>query len=86
MTTGPADPEPNVPGLRHDPVATADEFLDALSLRNARWQPFPDAWLFRGQADAAWHLVPLAFRPDTRFPLGMSGVFAPAADSAHQIT
>ena len=41
---------------------TADQFLDALSRRDGRWAPRPVAWLYRGQADASWPLLPSALR------------------------
>ncbi len=44
---------------------TAREFVDYLRLSNERWGDdlsIPSTWVFRGQADAAWPLLPTAWR------------------------
>lgn len=53
---------------------SAKEFLEALSPIGDEFGPnhlrsprSPD-WIFRGQADANWHLIPSAFREDIDFP------------------
>jgi hypothetical protein len=46
--------------------ASAAELIAALRLTNTVWGSRPsNRWAFRGQADAAWGLVPKAFRPST---------------------
>ncbi|MCA0453776.1 MAG: FRG domain-containing protein [Chloroflexi bacterium] len=50
---------------------SAVEFLEYLQLRNPRWLP-PNTtevpWVFRGQRDASWPLLPSALRPDDKKP------------------
>jgi hypothetical protein len=43
-------------------VMTADEFLTLLSPRNDLWRDKPTDWIYRGQANADWSLVPNAMR------------------------
>lgn len=43
-------------------VLTADEFLNALSPRAGGWGDSPDDWIFRGQRNADWKLLPTAMR------------------------
>jgi hypothetical protein len=49
--------------MRTIECGNADEFLDALSMRAKLFRE-SDAgqWIFRGHADASWHLTPTAFR------------------------
>jgi hypothetical protein len=61
----------SVPPSRSDVIrelsyATAEEFLDALSPRHSRWQSNPFAWIYRGQADAAWRLFAKAYRVEQK--------------------
>jgi len=50
-------------------VRTAEEFLQAISPRgDLGAEPLqPRRWIFRGQADATWQLIPSAFREGARF-------------------
>ena len=43
---------------------TAEEFIAALSPMNNRWSFSPVEWIFRGQGDASWKLIPPALRTD----------------------
>ena len=51
-------------------LSTAEDFLDALSPRAEYWRHSdsnldePAAWVFRGQADSTWSLIPSAWRAD----------------------
>lgn len=42
---------------------TAEDFMNILSRRHEYWNKNPFGWVFRGQADATWGLVPSLFRP-----------------------
>lgn len=41
---------------------SVDEFLSHLSPRNPSWGNDPNSWIFRGQADANWKLIPKILR------------------------
>jgi hypothetical protein len=41
---------------------SAAKFVDALSPRLEPWYMHPDRWVFRGQRDASWRLIPSAAR------------------------
>jgi hypothetical protein len=43
----------------------ATKFLADLSPSSSLWYPRPDRWIFRGQRDANWRLIPSAFRPES---------------------
>ena len=43
-------------------INTADDFITVLAPLNERWQPRPTDWIFRGQGDASWFLIPTAHR------------------------
>lgn len=45
-----------------------EKFMDVLSPRSARWYPRPHDWIFRGQRDARWKLIPSAFRKEAWVP------------------
>jgi hypothetical protein len=47
----------------------ATGFVRSLDLANDRWNPIPDRWIFRGQGDASWPLLPGAFRSNSAKPL-----------------
>lgn len=47
----------------------AASLLQALDLANKRWRPVPDRWIFRGQGDSSWSLLPGAFRANGTRPL-----------------
>jgi len=47
---------------------SAQKFMDVLSPRSARWYPRFDEWIFRGQRDARWKLIPSAFRKEAWVP------------------
>ena len=48
--------------------SSAAQFLDALSPRVRPWYPNPDKWVFRGQRDATWKLLPSASRAAAWLP------------------
>lgn len=52
--------------ISHEHFESAASLLDALATRGSRW-PQARAWIFRGQADARWPLVPSVMREGVRF-------------------
>jgi hypothetical protein len=46
------------------PVNSIDEAMGLLYPRHATWGSDPSDWIFRGQGDAEWHLMPSAYRFD----------------------
>jgi len=58
------------PGFVTERFVQAPDFLRALASWDDRWSSSIDDWIFRGQADAAWNLVPSAFRADVVFRYG----------------
>lgn len=50
---------------RFEHFESAEDLLKALRRRDPRWQPDPRAWIFRGQANASWPLLPAALRTPT---------------------
>ena len=63
----------------------AERFLDALSPRHTAWKPPPVDWIFRGQADAAWRLVPAVFREFLGVPTGPALSFSARSTHGAQI-
>ena len=53
---------PDVPAIPVERFEKAEDFLHALSPHNGKW-PEPRRWVFRGQSDASWGLIPSLFRP-----------------------
>lgn len=55
---------PNAPAhaISQLTIATPDDFVDKLNPRSEPWRRSPSSWVFRGQGDARWPLVPSAFR------------------------
>lgn len=52
-----------LPGAIHEiALATPDEFVDLLNPRSEPWRGAPAGWVYRGQGDANWPLLPSAFR------------------------
>lgn len=60
-------PPPPMPPLKIVNKRTASTFLDYLRLDADHWAR--GSWIFRGQADARWRLIPSAFRDDQRWRL-----------------
>ena len=60
-------PSPSPDKFETQECSTAQEFLNYLQPRHPRWSS-PDAdklsWIFRGQGDATWQLLPSAMRTD----------------------
>jgi hypothetical protein len=48
----------------------AEDFLRAIDPLDGRWSPNPGAWIYRGQADSMWRLVPSAHRRSAWVTLG----------------
>ena len=48
--------------VREIEVASADELLRLLDRDHPTWRGAPNNWVFRGQADARWPLLPEALR------------------------
>jgi len=72
-------------GVEVERFTDAGDFLTALTRWNPRWGGLPLEWVFRGQADASWDLVPAAFRQNTRFPYHRLGGFHPEERHGSQI-
>lgn len=51
--------------LNEIPVANALELIKHLSPLNSMWEDKPLEWVFRGQANAEWELLPNAFRKNS---------------------
>jgi len=47
---------------------SANDLLERLAPRSISPLTGDKQWIYRGQGDATWQLVPSAFRPDARFP------------------
>jgi hypothetical protein len=45
------------------PAERAEDLIDLLRPNGKRWAPSSDDWIFRGQRDSRWELLPSAFRP-----------------------
>jgi hypothetical protein len=73
-------------------AAGADEFLELLGARNARWAPSPanpGEWLFRGHADARWKLEPRAneggaFERFGLTPTSFGAAYRPSTSAAYE--
>ena len=72
-------------GIPTERLGSAEEFLDGLMRWHQRWQPFPSEWIFRGQADCRWGLIPSALRSNASFSFGTSSSFAPQTTFSRQI-
>jgi len=59
--------QPLEPSITVDVLHSADELLDRLSPRWSGWEEHPRAWIFRGQGNAVWGLIPAAFRTEQTF-------------------
>lgn len=65
----------SVAEYRHIECDTPEEFLAAISPRGELFRSSaPRSWIFRGVADAGWHLIPSAFRAER--PAGLTGTGA----------
>ncbi len=64
----------------------ADDLLDALSRRDSRWAASPTSWIFRGQSDSRWELVPSALRTNAEFSYGPNSFYKRGALFHEQIT
>lgn len=75
------------PWLKPEPIECRDsaELLSRLDPSSSLWTPFEyGRWVFRGQADASWDLIPRAKRPGERLSFRDSALRAPL-DRDHQI-
>lgn len=63
-----------------------EAFLSALAMRDERWGPIPREWIFRGQGNRAWNLVPSALRPNAEFPHGSGRKFQHSDDILLQVS
>jgi hypothetical protein len=66
---------------------TAEALIAALRPTDERWQPNPEAWIFRGQWEAEHELLPSAFRQDPwkAFVGARQEPFDPLAEGADQV-
>lgn len=61
-------------GISLEDYSDVHDFLDALSPRDPAWFPRTSDWIFRGQRDASWNLLPAAHRLDAPpFRYGANG-------------
>ena len=62
-------------------VGKAEKLIERLRPTMERWAPNPGDWIFRGQRDSRWGLLPAAFRPSAWPPFANPGEapFNPAA-------
>jgi hypothetical protein len=59
---------------RDEPCETAEKFMTMLTASSAMWDGDVSQWIFRGQADADWTLVPTLVRsPETLISFGLEG-------------
>lgn len=52
---------------------SAEEFLAVLRSDHPRWQPYPTGWIFRGQSNSRFTLLPSAFRSGSWQPFAPPG-------------
>lgn len=57
------------PGVEHQGFDDARTFLQALHPLSGLWGNAPGDWIFRGQSDATWPLLPSAHRAESWVPL-----------------
>jgi hypothetical protein len=48
--------------IREESLDSPEAFLDRLSPRHPSWDGYPQAWAYRGHAEASWSLIPSALR------------------------
>lgn len=73
--------------LQVEDFKKAEDLVRALRRNDSRWQPYSRAWIFRGQADASWPLLPAALRTPTRLthhPKRMEGPYNKLIDQIRQ--
>jgi hypothetical protein len=46
-------------------VSSAEDLIAALRPQDPRWTPNPSDWIFRGQRNSLWGLLPTALRPNS---------------------
>jgi hypothetical protein len=51
-----------VPAVKNVKVQRAEELITMLRPHEDRWQPYPTEWIFRGQWDSRFALLPTAYR------------------------
>jgi hypothetical protein len=74
------------PGYVVEHFDEAPNLLRALARWDDRWADSPNDWIYRGQADADWDLLPSAFRSHARFRYGLrTAEFRPRALHREQI-
>ncbi len=64
-------------GYVEEDFTSAEELIKALNRQDDRWAAAPKGWIFRGQGDAAWQLVPSSFRKKSSFYYGGRYPFSP---------
>jgi hypothetical protein len=76
----------SIQGFLKETFETAEELLDALVLRDERWDTPPgEDWIFRGQADTIWSLRPAAFRTGVSFQYAPDSCYSPSEKTFVQI-
>lgn len=63
---------------------TTKEFLEILRPSNDLWSPNPMSWIFRGQGDGRWNLIPSAFRKGVRLSYRDNSTKGPFPDPIEQ--
>lgn len=61
-----------------------EQLLEVLRPTYQLWRDNPGAWVFRGQRDATWHLIPTAFRPDTDMSFEYHNIRGMSLNKRHQ--
>lgn len=72
--------------LKVETFREPEQLLQALSRRDERWMPRPGDWLFRGQGEASWCLIPSALREERDFHFEVHEPPGPAPNHGSQIS
>jgi len=62
-----------IPHLKTCQLETAEALLSELRPSHNQWQPYPNEWIFRGQWDSNFKLLPTAYRADSWKPFAEAG-------------
>ena len=67
------------------PLDSGRDLIQQLYRQHGNWDPSPRQWIFRGQADQRWPLIPKAFRAHEHLDVLPGGVAGPKATHGDQI-
>ena len=65
-------------------LTSLEEFISNLRPNSLLWDNNIKDWIFRGQRDANWHLIPKAFRPDTAMSFKYHNIRGISQNKRHQ--